>query len=241
MRLLVSVESAEEALAAIEGGAEIIDAKDPRSGALGAVSVETFRAIHARVGGAQPVTAAIGDAASEAAIENAARTFADAGAAFVKVGFHGITSTQRVRGLSAATVRGAKRGGNGTGVVVVAYADSRRAGSLAPQALTAAAAGTGIAGLLIDTADKSGPGLRSLVTSDSLGTWVADAHRAGLFVALAGKLTADDFGFVRDAGADIAGVRGAACDGGRIGRVVARRVRILSERRVEGSPAHAVP
>ena len=38
-------------------------------------------------------------------------------------------------------------------------------------------------------------------------------------MALAGKLMTDDLAFVRDAGADIAGVRGAACEGGRIGRV----------------------
>jgi hypothetical protein len=46
-------------------------------------------------------------------------------------------------------------------------------------------------------------------------------------VVLAGKLTADDLPFARDAGADIAGVRGAACDGGRTGRVAARKVRLL--------------
>jgi hypothetical protein len=47
-------------------------------------------------------------------------------------------------------------------------------------------------------------------------------------VALAGKLQADDLAFVRDAGADIAGVRGAACDGARTGRVSAEKVRQLA-------------
>ena len=86
------------------------------------------------------------------------------------------------------------------------------------------AARAGAAGVLLDTADKSGPGLRQLVQPATLAAWVADAHEAGLFVALAGRLTADDLPFVRDAGADIAGVRGAACDGGRTGRVTADRV-----------------
>ena len=45
--------------------------------------------------------------------------------------------------------------------------------------------------------------------------------------ALAGKLTADDLAFVRDAGADIAGVRGAACERGRAGSIVEERVRQL--------------
>ena len=46
-------------------------------------------------------------------------------------------------------------------------------------------------------------------------------------VSLAGKLAAPELPFVRDAGADIAGVRGAACDGGRTGHVTAARVRLL--------------
>jgi (5-formylfuran-3-yl)methyl phosphate synthase len=62
------------------------------------------------------------------------------------------------------------------------------------------------------------------MTPIALARWVAQAHDAGLLVALAGKLTADDLSFVRDAGADIAGVRGAACDGGRTGRVSSDKV-----------------
>jgi uncharacterized protein (UPF0264 family) len=81
--------------------------------------------------------------------------------------------------------------------------------------------------VLLDTANKSGPSLRGLVAPDTLAAWVAKAHEAGLLVALAGQLTADDLAFVRDAGADIAGVRGAACDGGRTGRVASDRVRLL--------------
>ena len=52
MQLLVSVTDAIEAAAALDGGADIIDAKDPASGALGAVTVDVFRDIHARWRGA---------------------------------------------------------------------------------------------------------------------------------------------------------------------------------------------
>ncbi|MBM3821162.1 MAG: hypothetical protein FJW14_19395, partial [Acidimicrobiia bacterium] len=61
MRLLVSVADAIDAAAALDGGADIIDAKDPRAGALGAVPLTVFREIHARVGGMRPVSAALGD------------------------------------------------------------------------------------------------------------------------------------------------------------------------------------
>jgi uncharacterized protein (UPF0264 family) len=226
MRLLVSVASAQEASAALAGGADFVDAKDPNAGALGAVSVEVLREIHAAIAGARPVTAALGDAADEAEIECIARVFAAAGAALVKVGFAGIDRAAGVERLLAAAVRGAK-GGGGARVVAVGYADAGHATSVAPAELIAAAARSGAKGILLDTANKLGPGLRELVDPRAIAAWVLEAHEAGLFVALAGKLTADDLTFVCAAGADIAGVRGAACDNGRTGRIAVDRVRLL--------------
>ena len=227
MKLLVSVSNAAEAAAALAGGADIIDAKDPLSGALGAVSLETLRDVTATVAGGRLVTAAIGDAwaheGSEIEIERTARAFTVNGAAFVKVGFAGITSANRVRNLIAAAVRGA-----GKCVVAVAYADADHVGSLAPDLLVGVAAGAGATGLLLDTADKTGPGLVSLLAPEALAAWVGAAREAGLLVAIAGKLTAGDLPVVRNAGADIAGVRGAACEGGRTGRVSSERVARLS-------------
>jgi uncharacterized protein (UPF0264 family) len=82
---------------------------------------------------------------------------------------------------------------------------------------------------LLDTAIKSGPGLRHLIAPGILERWVAAAHGAGLIVAMAGKLTLDDLPVIRDTGADIAGVRGAACEAERSSRVVEARVRALSQ------------
>jgi (5-formylfuran-3-yl)methyl phosphate synthase len=226
MQLLVSVMSAAEAAAALAGGADVIDAKNPQRGALGAVSLEALRQIRAAVvDDGRLVTAAVGDADDEATIERDARAFAAAGAALVKVGFAGVTDVGRIRALTAAAVRGADAGKGG--VVAVAYADALDAASLAPGALAEVAARAGAAGLLIDTAKKGGAGLRALVPQRVLAAWVADAQAAGLIVAVAGQLTADDLSFARDAGAAIAGVRGAACEGGRTGRVSADRVRML--------------
>jgi (5-formylfuran-3-yl)methyl phosphate synthase len=225
MRLLISVADAVEAAAALAGGADLIDAKDPLAGALGAVTPAVVREIHSVVAGARPVTAALGDADDEAAVECAARTHVLAGAALVKVGFAGIMDERRIAALLAAAVRGAAAACGG--VVAVGYADASRVAGIAPAALTTIAADTGAAGVLIDTFDKSGPGLRALVDAVSLASFVAGAHSAGMFVALAGKLAAGDLIVVRDTGADIAGVRGAACAGGRIGPISADRVRAL--------------
>jgi uncharacterized protein (UPF0264 family) len=220
MRLLVSVSNAREAAAAGAGGADVIDAKDPSRGALGAVTAATFAEIRRAV--SQPTSAALGDAASEAAVEQDARAFRAAGAGFVKVGFAGVADAAPVSRLLAAAVRG-----GGDGVISVAYADHDRAGSIAPDALIEIAVRTGAAGILLDTADKQGPGLCAIYTPARLAAWIAAGRAAGLVVAVAGKLEAGDLAAVRDAGADIAGVRGAACVGGRNSAVCADRVRRL--------------
>ena len=110
MKLLVSVRNAEEARAAAEGGADIVDAKDPGAGALGAVPIDDLRAIWFTLGGRRPLTAALGDAADEASIERAALACSAAGAALVKIGFAGVTSAARVAALLAAACRGARAG-----------------------------------------------------------------------------------------------------------------------------------
>jgi len=234
MRLLVSVANAAEVSAALAGGADLIDGKDPQRGALGAVAEPVLHAILERVGGARPVTAAIGDATDDAAIERTACACAAAGAALVKVGFAGITSQARVAALAVAARRGVST--SSAGVVLVAYADADRVASIAPAAVVDVAARTGARGVLLDTADKNGPGLRALMTPAALAAFVAHAHQNGLLVALAGRLALDDLAFVRDAGADIAGVRGAACEGGRTGQVsvdLVRRLRGLCEERAQ--------
>ena len=238
MRLLVSVADVEEAAAALAGGADVIDAKDPQAGALGPVPSRVLREIRAAVGDARPVTAAIGDASDEAALEAIAHEFASTGSTLLKVGFAGIDSAFRVSVLLDAAIRGACAATDGLcGVIAVAYADPRCDCGIGVPRLFSTAARAGARGVLVDTLDKSGPRLCQFATPLTLTRWVGEAHDLGLTVALAGRLTADDLPLVRDAGADIAGVRGAACEGGRTGRVSADRVRELS--RLTGAPAPA--
>jgi (5-formylfuran-3-yl)methyl phosphate synthase len=224
MQLLVSVSDVDEAQAALLGGAIVIDAKDPILGALGAVSLDVFRGIHTLVGGIRPVSAALGDAVDEEAMEHTARAYAGAGAGFVKIGFAQPDDTRRAGSLIAAAVRGASPAG--CAVIAATYAD--HAGAVASRdELVTVAANAGATGVLIDTTDKGGPGLRSLVATDVLTAWIAAAHDAGLIVSVAGKLTSDDLAWARDCGADIAGVRGAACIDGRTSRISAENVRLL--------------
>jgi uncharacterized protein (UPF0264 family) len=246
MRLLVSVANGDEAAAALAGGADIIDAKDPAAGPLGAVTIDALREISRTVkvraahDPARLLTAALGDAVDEDAVERAACAAAAAGAKLVKLGFAGIPGAARAAALLRAAGRGAHAGSRGgCGVVAVAYADADDVASLDADDLLDAAAAAGAAGALLDTANKNGRGLRGLLSQQALSRWVARAHQAGLMAAVAGRLQIDDFDFVRDAGADVAGVRGAACDGGRTGRISYDKVCAL--RRALADARYGVP
>jgi (5-formylfuran-3-yl)methyl phosphate synthase len=226
MRLLVSAATAADAAAALEGGADFIDAKDPSAGALGAVTPDTFAAIVAGVGAARPVTAALGDAGSPASVEADARMFAALGATLVKIGISHSASVADAQAIARGAVRGARAGSAGTGVVLVAYADMPHA-PVSPMALLDVASAAGAAGVLLDTVDKRGPRLTQLATLAWLTEWTGHAHHRSLSVALAGRLLAEDLPIARRCGADVAGVRGAACEGGRSGRIRAEAVRGL--------------
>jgi (5-formylfuran-3-yl)methyl phosphate synthase len=222
MQLLVSVADPREARAALAGGADVIDAKDPRRGALGAVAPHRLRAICDAVGAHRPVSAALGDATEGAHIGRAAQAAVEAGVTYVKVGFRGIGSPARVRHLAAAAGAAA-----GVRLILVAYADWEQAHGPPPVVVLEVAAAAGATGVLMDTAFK-GAGLFELTSRDTVETWVTAAHGAGLLVALAGGLKGRDLQTVREVGADIVGVRGAACNGGRTGSVSVARVAALS-------------
>jgi (5-formylfuran-3-yl)methyl phosphate synthase len=147
----------------------------------------------------------------------------------VKVGLWGVSTEDDAVDLLRAVCDGVA---NVTGAVVVAaaYADARRTAHapLAPELLPRVAHAAGAGACLLDTAVKDGRGLLEWVSPDALASLVADAHDAGLPVALAGALRAEDLPVVAATGADIAGVRSAACgDNRRSGPLEAARVRAL--------------
>src|SRR6187549_3128457 len=95
MRLLVSVRNATEATAALAGGADIIDAKEPLNGPLGAVSSDVLHRIASTVGNAAPVSAALGEISEDDVLDRAVAA-RQAGVTFVKVGFARMRRRQRL-------------------------------------------------------------------------------------------------------------------------------------------------
>jgi (5-formylfuran-3-yl)methyl phosphate synthase len=228
MRLLVSVTDVHEARVAVRAGVDIVDVKNPAEGSLGAPGPRVIERVRAVVPRERPVSAAIGDLPNlpgTAAL--AALGAARSGAAYVKVGLWG-TSTAEAAVAVLRAVRDAVAGG--AAVIAAAYADAERVpgGPLPPGAVVEAARRAGVGGCLLDTAVKDGRGLFQWLTPDALEALVAEGHAAGLEMALAGALRVEELSVVRATGADIAGVRAAACrdrrrtaplDAERIGRL----------------------
>ncbi|HKV50950.1 MAG TPA: (5-formylfuran-3-yl)methyl phosphate synthase [Gemmatimonadaceae bacterium] len=239
MRLLISVTNEDEARAALEGGADIIDAKDPSVGPLGAVDIVTLREIVRVVDGRRPVSAALGDAVDEKQVSLAARRAAAERLAYIKIGFAGIADADRVECLIGSAVYGAGLVSSSAGVIAVAYADCGRPGvaSLSPWWLVEAAERAGAVGVLLDTAVKASvasredeqPGLFAAMSEGQVAEWVRHARSADLTVAVAGGLTGAELSVIRAIGVDIAGVRSAACERGeRLGCVTRERVAALA-------------
>jgi len=228
MKLLVSVNGAAEARLAVAGGVDIVDVKNPAEGSLGAPAPGVIAQVREVLPAHAPLSAALGDLPclpGTAAL--AALGAARSGAAYVKLGLWGVARAED----AAVVLRVAQDAVAGEAeVVAVAYADAARVPSrpLAPPELVAAAREAGVSGCLIDTAIKDGRGLLSWIAPDALAALVAEAHGAGLEIALAGELRAEDLPTVRATGADIAGVRSAACrDGRRTAAVDPRRIEQL--------------
>jgi (5-formylfuran-3-yl)methyl phosphate synthase len=225
MRLLVSVADAREARVAVEGDVDIVDVKNPAEGALGAPAPGVIERVREVVPPGRPVSAAIGDLPDlpgTAAL--AALGAARSGAAYVKVGLWGTSTTDAAVAVLRA-VRAAV--GGDAAVIAAAYADAERVptGPLPADTVVEVARRARVEGCLLDTAVKDGRGLFEWVTPKALEALVAEGHAAGLEMALAGALRAEELSIVRATGADIAGVRAAACrDGMRTAPLDAERI-----------------
>ncbi len=225
MRLLVSVVGVQEVSAVLDGGADIVDVKEPSSGPLGAPELATFRAVRAAVLPPRLTSIAIGDVSEDPPILLArARSAASSGADFVKIGLH--HTGRAVERVLDRVARVVAEVGPATRVVGVGYADHLKETVLALPELARTA---GAHGVMLDTGRKDGKSLLDHMQEVSISRFVDLGHGAGLVVGLAGSLGLAELERVRDSGADVVGVRGAACCGGRLGRVSAERVRRLAQ------------
>lgn len=221
-RLLVSVRSAEEAKIALAGGADVIDVKEPRRGALGPADPEVWMAIKSAVDSQAVTSVALGELLLDPVEVLAGQV---PGFAFAKIGLAGCGHLscwpqrwqRAVLSLPKETL-----------AVPVAYADCQPANSPPINHVLEFAAGINIKLLLMDTYDKSKGRLTEHFSRAALAEIVALAAERGVQLALAGSLQRDDIAKLLPLRPAYVGVRGAACRGGRDGTIDLARVKSLA-------------
>ncbi len=233
-RLLVSVRNADEALAAVRGGADIIDVKEPRQGSLGAASADALseicRTLH-QSDFAGPVSAALGE------LREIPQSISfPAQLTWVKAGLSHCQETNWPSAWCDLQSR-VGRQSDATSLIAVAYADWQDCSAPSPNDVIRLAMASNSPGVLFDTFQKDGRHLLDHLTLSELRPLIDELHAAGLFVALAGSIGRDQLLELIKLQPEIIAVRSAVCVGGRTGIVNADRVAAL---RAALSPAKLV-
>jgi len=207
---LASVTSEAEAQTCVALGADIIDAKNPATGALGALPGAQVRAICDSVRAHTPVSATIGDLpADPERVADAVRRTAGLGVDIVKIGFwpggavH--PTLQRLRNLELGDAR----------LVGVLLADHG-----VDMHLIHLMAEAGFVGVMLDTADKASGALPDMLPSSVLAQFIDTAHGYGIFAGLAGSLRVRHVPELVELGPDLLGFRGGLCRDGQRSNVI---------------------
>ena len=211
MQLLVSPSSPEEAKHSL--AADIIDIKKPSEGSLGANFPWVIREIRGMT--KKPISVAIGDfdyKPGGAALT--AYGAACAGADFIKIGLM-FDGNDRALDLIRAVVKAVKTDFPEKTVVIAAYSDYERLGTISPADLTPLAAKGGADLAMIDTGKKDGKSTFECMDEKELTAFTRNNAALGLKTALAGSLKFEDLPVLKRINPEIIGVRGMVCGGDR--------------------------
>ena len=200
-RMLASVTSKEEARIVLNAGVDIIDLKDPKLGALGALNLNTIRSIVCLVDNFLPTSATIGDIDPDNP-ELMSRIIATAntGVDYVKIGLFGKNVTENfLNSINESSKKGIK-------IVVVFFAENITKISELETIMR-----SNVKGVMIDTEDKSNQSLCTLIKYDVLDKFIKLAKTNKLITGLAGSLNHNDIDVLLPLEPDYLGFRGALC------------------------------
>jgi uncharacterized protein (UPF0264 family) len=214
VKLLISSVDEKEAAEAVAGGADIIDVKNPKEGALGASFPWTIKRIR-KIARNVEVSCTLGDLPNlPGSVSLAALGAAATGVDYVKVGVGGVKIKEDAVYLLRNAVKAAKEHNSKIKIVAAGYADAKRVGSISPLLVPEIADEANADVAMVDTAIKDGGNLFTFLSEEQLRIIVDDTHDRGLEAALAGSLRKEQISNVYTLKADIIGLRGAACTNG---------------------------
>lgn len=219
--LMISVTNGDETRAALEGGADIIDIKNPAEGALGAPSPAMIQDVCLALKGRNPFSVALGEfpgkpcAAALAAIGSAYFN-----PNFIKLAFIPYTPPAEIAQTLQEIKKSLRCVQKPIPVVAVAYADTLRYASWNLDQFSAIAMDNGAEGCLVDTWEKKNKSLLDYLSWEEIKQFISSCRSRQLFCGLAGSLRISDVIDITRLKPDIIGVRSAVCGGDRLGGTV---------------------
>ena len=169
MLLLISPINTEEAQEAIEGGADIIDVKNPKEGSLGANFPWVIRSIRELTPENMLVSATLGDVPYKpGTVSLAAAGAVASGADYIKVGLYGTRNYSEALEVMENVVKTVKDASDDILVVASGYADAHRVGAVDPMEIPRVAADSGADLAMVDTAVKDGNTLFDFMDEEAI-------------------------------------------------------------------------
>ncbi|MCP8306034.1 MAG: (5-formylfuran-3-yl)methyl phosphate synthase [archaeon] len=213
LKLLVSISGVDEALDTFKGGADIIDVKNPKEGALGANFPWVIAEVKKILGQRAQISATIGDMPNLPGTASlAALGAAFSGVDYVKIGLFGPNSFDDALYMIRSVVKSVKGYSSRVKVVAAGYADHEKFSGLNPLLLPNISYKAEADGVMIDVKNKGESNLFDFLNPSQLRLFVNESHKLGLMVALAGRLGKENIAQIQELGADIMGVRRAVCN-----------------------------
>jgi uncharacterized protein (UPF0264 family) len=230
LKLLISPKNEIEAVEAVAGGADIIDVKNPMEGPLGANFPWVIKRIRQVIPSNIEVSCTLGEMPTlPGSMSLAALGAVTTGVDYIKAGLYGVKKLEEGVHLMQNIIKAAKDYNSSIKVVTSGYADANRINTVEPLLVPKIAYEAQADIAMLDTAIKDGKSLFTFLTKPQLQHFVEVAHHFGLKAALAGSLHKEDLPVVYALGADVVGIRGAACSqSDRVnGQITTEKVREL--------------
>jgi len=207
MQLLISVTNIQEAQMALAHQVDIIDLKDPATGALGALSFEVINEVvqyvQKQTQYLKPsVSATIGDTPMlpEMLVEKVER-LQTTGVDYIKIGFFATDDYQPcLNALQPITRAGAK-------MIAVLFAENTY-----QPGLIEAIQRAGFVGVMLDTSNKNGQTLFNYYSTLALKEFAEKVMKNGMMLGFAGSLKAQDVVKLKSYHPTYLGFRGGVCD-----------------------------
>jgi (5-formylfuran-3-yl)methyl phosphate synthase len=223
-KLLVSVRDLKEAQAALEGGCDWLDVKEPAAGSLGAPSAKNLAEIAPISGSFVGWSAALGELRELTESNGNMLIESFPNLTMVKLGLSECANTTGWRDR----LKKFKQCQPQVSLATVYYADRANANSPDWDTTVDVALELDSPVILIDTYSKNGQSLLDYLSLEQLQAFRIQLRELGLGFALAGSLQTEHIPqLISKVHPDLVAVRGAACKSGRNSDLCSARVALL--------------